>query len=162
MLFGEFFADAIFVNPELHKAMEVLREEFHGPVQLALHGLTAAPFWLALAGVMSSYYMYMVNPGLPAAIKRNVMPIFTLLENKYYMDWFNEHVLAPGARGLGTIFWKVGDQALIDGACVNGSWRVVGWFSGVVRKLQTGYLYDYALTMVLGVFALMTYFVWLN
>ncbi|MDD2923842.1 NADH-quinone oxidoreductase subunit L [Rhodoferax sp.] len=162
MLFGSFFADSIFVNADIHKAMEVLREEFHGPVQLAVHGLTAAPFWLALAGVVSAYYMYMVNPALPAAIKRNVMPIYKLLENKYYMDWFNENVLARGARGLGVALWKGGDQALIDGAAVNGSWRAVGWISGVVRKFQTGYLYDYALTMVLGIFVLMTYFVWLK
>lgn len=162
MLFGEFFNDAIFVNAELHHAMEMLREEFHGPVQMALHGLTSAPFWLALGGVASSYYMYMVNPALPASIKRRVQPLYTLLENKYYMDWFNEKVLAPAARGLGVALWKVGDQGLIDGAVVNGSWRIVGWISGVVRKVQTGYLYDYALTMVLGVFVLMTYFVWLK
>ena len=162
MLFGEFFKDAIFVNADVHNAMEVLREEFHGPVQMALHGLTAAPFWLALSGVALSYYMYMVNPALPAAIKRRVEPIYTLLENKYYMDWFNEKVLAPAARGLGVALWKVGDQGLIDGAFVNGSWRIVGWISGLVRKVQTGYLYDYALTMVLGVFVLMTYFVWLK
>jgi len=162
MLFGEFFNGAIFVNPEIHKAMEFLREEFHGPVQLALHGFLSAPFWLALSGVALSYYMYMVNPALPAAIQRTFKPIHTLLENKYYMDWFNENVLAPAARGLGVVLWKGGDQAVIDGAVVNGSWRIVGWVSGVVRKVQTGYLYDYALTMVLGVFVFMTYFVWLK
>jgi len=162
MLFGDFFKDAIFVNFEIHKAMEMIREEFHGPAQMALHGLTTAPFWLALSGVVLAYYMYLVNPALPAAIKRRVQPIYTLLENKYYMDWFNENVLSPAARGLGTALWKGGDQAVIDGIVVNGSWRVVGWVSGVVRKLQTGYLYDYALTMVLGVFVLMTYFVWLK
>jgi len=162
MLFSDFFKDAIFINPEIHHAMEMLREEFHGPLQLAMHGLMAAPFWLALSGVVCAYYMYMVNPALPAAIKRNVMPLYRLLENKYYMDWFNEKVLAAAARGLGLFLWKAGDQALIDGACVNGSWRVVGWVSGLVRKVQTGYLYDYALTMVLGVFVLMTYFVWLK
>ncbi len=162
MLFGEFFKDAIFVNAEIHTAMEMLREEFHGPVQMALHGLTAAPFWLALSGVVLSYYMYMVNPALPAAIKRRVEPLYTLLENKYYMDWFNEKVLAPVMLKLGFVLWKVGDQGAIDGVVVNGSWRVVGWISGMVRKVQTGYLYDYALTMVLGVFVLMTYFVWLK
>jgi NADH-quinone oxidoreductase subunit L len=162
MLFGDFFKDAIFVNAEIHRAMFVLSEEFHGPVQLALHGFSAAPFWLALAGVVTAYYMYLVNPALPAAIKKGIMPIFTLLDNKYYMDWFNENVLAAGARGLGIVLWKAGDQTLIDGACVNGSWRIVGWFSGLVRKVQTGYLYDYALTMALGVFVLMTYFVWLK
>jgi len=162
MLFGDLFKDSILVNSEIHKAMDVLREEFHGPWQLATHGLMAAPFWLALSGVASAYYLYMVNPSLPEAIKQRMSPIYKLLDNKYYMDWFNENILAAGARGLGVVLWKVGDQAIIDGACVNGSWRIVGWFSGVVRKVQTGYLYDYALTMVLGVFVLMTYFVWLK
>jgi len=162
MLFGEYFNGAIVVNHELHHAMEFLKEEFHGPVQMALHGFTSAPFWLALAGVALSYYMYMVNPALPAAIQRSVQPIHTLLVNKYYMDWFNENVLAPAARGLGVALWKGGDQAVIDGAVVNGSWRIVGMISSVVRKVQTGYLYDYALTMVLGIFVLMTYFVWLK
>ena len=162
MLFGDFLSDAIFVNSEIHKAMAVLRDEFHGPAQLALHGVMAAPFWLALAGVASSYYLYMVNPALPAAIKVRVQPIYTLLENKYYLDWFNENVLARGARGLGTAFWKVGDQTVIDGVFVNGSWKLVRWISSGVKKLQTGYLYHYALVMILGVFVLMTYFVWLK
>ena len=160
MLFGEFFGDSIFVNAEIHKAMEMLREEFHGPVQLALHGLTAAPFWLALAGVVLAYYMYLVNPALPARIKSVVQPIYTLLDNKYYLDWFNENVLARGARGLGSGLWRGGDQALIDGAVVNGSWKLVGWFSGAVRWLQTGFLYHYAFAMIAGVFALLTWFVW--
>ena len=163
MLFGDFFKDSIYVNGEIHKAMDMLREEFHGPAQLALHGLTSAPFWLALAGVALSYYMYMVNPALPAAIKARVEPLYTLLENKYYMDWFNENVLARGARMLGMGLWKGGDQTLIDGALVNGSWKLVGWVSGLVRRLQTGYIYHYALVMLVGVFVLMTVFVtWPN
>jgi NADH-quinone oxidoreductase subunit L len=162
MLFGDFFKGSISVNLERHPAMEELAKLFHGPLEMALHGLTAAPFWLALSGVVLSYYMYMVNPALPAAIKRSAQPIHTLLENKYYLDWFNENVLARGARGLGTVFWKLGDEKLIDGAVVNGSWKLVGWISGMVRKLQSGYIYHYAFGMIIGVFVLMTYFVWLN
>jgi NADH-quinone oxidoreductase subunit L len=162
ILFGDFFYGSILVNSEIHKAMEMLREEFHGPAQMAFHGLTSAPFWLALGGVLSAYYLYMVNPALPTAIRKRFQTVYTVLENKYYIDWFNENVLAPLVRGLGTALWKAGDQGVIDGVCVNGSWRLVGWVSGVVRKFQTGYLYDYALTMVLGVFVLMTYFVWLK
>ena len=162
MLFGEFFKDAIFVNSEIHLAMVELAKGFHGPVKMVLHGLTTAPFWLALAGVASAYYMYMVNPALPTSIKTRIQPIYTLLENKYYLDWFNENVLARGARALGTGLWKGGDEMLIDGALVNGSWKVVGWISGVTRRVQTGYLYHYAFVMILGVFALMTYFVWLK
>jgi NADH-quinone oxidoreductase subunit L len=162
MLFGEFFKDSISVNLERHPAMEEIAKLFHGPAEMALHGLTAAPFWLALAGVALAYYMYLVNPALPAAIKRRFQPIYTLLENKYYLDWFNENVLARGTRALGTVLWKGGDQAFIDGALVNGSWRLVGWVSGVVRRLQSGYIYHYAFGMIIGIFVLMTYFVWLN
>ena len=91
-----------------------------------------------------------------------MQPLYTLLENKYYMDWFNENVLARGARALGTGLWKGGDQAVIDGALVNGAWKLVAWLAGVTRRVQTGYLYHYALAMILGVFVLMTYFVWLK
>jgi NADH-quinone oxidoreductase subunit L len=162
MLFGDFFKDAIFINAEKHPGMEEMTHAFHGPVAMALHSLTSLPLWLAISGVALSYYMYMINPALPTAIKKAASPIYTLLENKYYLDWFNENVLARGARALGSVLWKGGDQMLIDGAVVNGSWKLVGWVSSGVRKLQTGYLYHYALVMILGVFVLMTYFVWLK
>jgi NADH-quinone oxidoreductase subunit L len=162
MLFGEFFKGAIFIDGEKHAALEEMAKAFHGPVQMAWHSLTTLPFWLALAGVATSYYMYMVNPALPTAIKARVQPIYTLLENKYYLDWFNENVLARGARAVGTGLWKGGDEYIIDGTLVNGSWKVVGWVSGVVRRVQSGYLYHYALGMIMGVFVLMTYFVWLK
>ena len=162
MLFGDFFKDAIYIDGEKHQAMADLMLEFHGPVAMALHAFTTLPFWLALSGVALSYYMYMVNPALPSGIHRMFMPIYTLLENKYYMDWFNERVLVPAARALGTGLWKGGDQAIIDGAVVNGSWRLVGFVSSIVRRFQSGYLYHYALVMLLGVFVLMTWFVWLN
>ena len=161
LLFGEFFKGAIVVDAARHPAMAELAKAFHGPVQMALHALSTLPFWLALAGVATSYYMYMVNPALPAAIKRGCQPIYTLLENKYYLDWFNENVLARGARGLGLGLWKVGDQAIIDGALVNGSWKLVGWIANMVRWVQSGFIYHYALAMIVGVFVLMTWFVWL-
>ena len=162
MLFGDFFKGAIVVDHAKHPAMEELARAFHGPAAMALHGLSTAPFWLAVSGVLLSYYMYMVNPALPTAIKKAVLPVYTLLENKYYLDWINENILARGARALGTVLWKGGDQMLIDGGVVNGSWKLVGWVSEGVRKLQTGYLYHYALVMILGIFVLMTYFVWLK
>ena len=161
MLFGEFFKDVIFVDAR-HGAMAGLEGIFHGPLAMAVHALQTAPFWLALAGVVTAYYMYMINPALPAAIKKSMRPIYSLLENKYYMDWFNENVLARFARILGAGLWKVGDQALIDGAVVNGSWKCVGWIAGILRWIQSGYIFHYALIMLLGVFGLMTYFVWLN
>ena len=162
MLFGEFFKDAIFIDAEKHAGMKTLADAFHGPVAMALHSVSTAPFWLALAGVVVAWYMYLINPAVPAAIGRALRPLVVLLENKYYMDWINENILARGARALGNGLWKVGDRTLIDGWLVNGSWKLVGLVSNWTRKLQTGYLYHYALVMILGIFLLMTYFVWLN
>jgi len=162
MLFGEFFKDAILIDADKHAGMKELADAFHGPAAMALHAVTTAPFWLALAGVVVSWYMYLINPAVPAAIGRALRPLVVLLENKYYMDWINENILARGARALGNGLWKVGDRTLIDGLLVNGSWKLVSMVSGWTRKLQTGYLYHYALVMILGIFLLMTYFVWLN
>ncbi|WP_353092268.1 NADH-quinone oxidoreductase subunit L, partial [Methylibium sp.] len=160
MLFGDFFKDSIVVNAALHPAMAELAHEFHGAAAMALHGLQTLPFWLALAGVVTAYVFYMLKPGIPAAIARALSPIVRLLENKYYMDWINENLLAPAARGLGRGLWKGGDVAVIDGA-INGSARMVGWIASLTKPFQSGYIYHYALVMIVGVFALMTWFVWL-
>ncbi|MBI3284672.1 MAG: NADH-quinone oxidoreductase subunit L [Burkholderiales bacterium] len=157
MLFGNFFKGVIFVD-EAHRAMEELQHEFHGPVAMAVHALTSLPFWLALAGVASSYFFYMVKPAIPAAIKKNAGAIYTLLDNKYYMDRFNEIVFAGGARVLGDGLWKVGDRGLIDGLIVNGSAKMVAWISSLVRLLQSGYIYHYAFVMILSVLAFLVYF----
>ena len=163
MLLGGFLKDAIHVNGELHPAMETFREEFHGWVGMALHAFTTMPFWLALAGAVSAWYMYLINPAVPAALERffQSFGVLNVLENKYYLDWFNENVLARGARLLGTGLWKGGDQGVIEGGVVNASWKVVGMFSAAVRTLQSGYLYHYALMMIVGILLFMTYFVWL-
>jgi NADH-quinone oxidoreductase subunit L len=161
MLFGEFFKDAIFVDADKHHVMHELADAFHGPVAMAVHAVSTLPFWLALGGVAVSWYMYLINPAVPAFFARVLRPLVVILENKYFLDWINENILARGARLLGTGLWQVGDRALIDGLVVNGSWKVVGWVSGLVRWFQSGFLYHYALVMILGVFMLMTYFVWL-
>ncbi|MFZ4742440.1 MAG: NADH-quinone oxidoreductase subunit L [Betaproteobacteria bacterium] len=162
MLFGDLFKDAIIVDAVKHPVMQELKSAFHGPVAMALHALSTAPFWLALAGVVTAWYMYLINPAVPAAIGRALRPLVLILENKYFMDWINENILARGARALGNGLWKVGDRTVIDGFFVDGSWKLVGKVSAWSRKLQTGYLYHYALVMILGIFVLMTYFVWLN
>jgi NADH-quinone oxidoreductase subunit L len=159
MLYGDFFKDAIFVNAERHPAMAELAEEFHGAAAMALHGLSTWPFWLALAGVVTAYVFYLVKPAIPAAIHARLGFIVRLLENKYYMDWINEHLLAPAARSLGRGLWKGGDVAVIDGA-VNGSAAAVGWVAQVLRPLQSGLIYWYAAVMSLGLFALMTWSQW--
>ncbi len=150
MLFGDFFKGVIFVSAE-HQAMGELAKAFHGPTEMAVHALTTAPFWLAVAGVASAYYCYMINPRVPAWFYDTFKSLHTLLDNKYYLDKINELVFAAGARGIGRGLSKVGDQTLIDGLIVNGSARAVGWFAGITRTLQTGYIYHYAFTMILAV-----------
>jgi NADH-quinone oxidoreductase subunit L len=159
MLYGDFFKDSIFVNLERHPALEEMAKEFHGPLAMVLHGLMTPVFWLALAGVVLAWFMYLKKPSLPAAIRQRVQPIYTLLENKYYMDWINENILARAARALGVGLWKGGDEGLIEGVFVNGSARLVGRFAGVIRWVQSGYIYHYAFAMLLGIVVLMTYFV---
>ncbi|MEZ5643761.1 MAG: NADH-quinone oxidoreductase subunit L [Burkholderiaceae bacterium] len=161
MLISDFLADAIFVNAHAHPAMETFIEEFHGPLAMALHAFSTLPLYLAAGGALAAWYMYMINPALPAAIGRMFSPVVTILENKYYMDWFNENVLARGARALGVGLWKGGDRGIIEGGVVNASWKLVGAVAAVVRRVQSGYLYHYALVMIVGVLLFMTYFVWL-
>jgi len=160
MLYGEFLKDSIFIDFARHPALGQMAREFHGATAMALHAFSTLPFWLAVAGVVLAWYMYLVNPALPAAIKSRFSALYTILDNKYYFDWFNENVLARGTRLLGLGLWKGGDEALIDGTLVNGSWRVIGRIAGVVRWAQTGFLYHYALAMIVGVLVLMSWFVW--
>jgi NADH-quinone oxidoreductase subunit L len=157
MLFGDFFKDVIFVDPR-HGAMEALGHHFHDWLGMALHSVQTAPFWLALAGVAAAYYCYMVNPKVPAAFYKTLKPLHTLLDNKYYMDKFNEAVFARGARVLGEGLWAAGDRAIIDGLMVNGSAKLVGWFSSLTRVLQTGYIYHYAFVMIIGILGFLVYF----
>lgn len=161
MLFGDFLRDAISINSSIHPSMAELEKLIHGPVELAAHAFATPALWLAISGVVLAWYMYLVNPAVPAACLRGLKPLHTILENKYYLDWFNEHVLAKFARGLGIGFWKGGDQGLIEGGLVNASWKLVGLVSRLVRYAQTGFLYHYALVMLAGLFVFLTYFVWL-
>jgi NADH-quinone oxidoreductase subunit L len=158
MLFGDVFKGVIFVNPA-HGAMAELASHFHGAGALALHAFQTLPFWLAVAGVAAAYYCYMINPALPEGIRQRFSAIHRVLENKYYLDRFNEIVFAGGARRLGGGLWKVGDQTIIDGAAVNGSARLVGWFAQLLRTVQSGYIYHYAIAMIVGVALFVWWFV---
>ena len=159
MLFGGFFRDAIYVG-QLHEGMRNLAEDFHGPVAMALHSLTTMPFWMALAGVVLAWYFYMKRPDIPAVIKQRFSGIYNILERKYGFDEFNDWFFAGGARGASRFLWKFGDVTMIDGIMVNGTARLVGAFSGVLRRFQTGYIYHYAFSMIIGVFVLLTIRSW--
>ncbi|HEY8354920.1 MAG TPA: NADH-quinone oxidoreductase subunit L [Methylophilaceae bacterium] len=158
MLFGDFFKGVIYVNHEVHPAMSVLAEHFHGAAVMALHGLQTWPFWLALAGVLLSWYFYMKRPDIPAHIRQRCGLIYRILENKYGFDSFNDRFFAAGSRWLGNKLWQIGDVRLIDGAMVNGTARLIGRLSGIVRHLQSGLIYHYAFAMIIGAFLLLTFF----
>ena len=159
MLHTDYFGDAIFISDE-HPAMHEMYEHYEGAVTMALHGMTTLPFWLAVAGVVSAWFLYLKRPEIPAMIQKRFAPIYTLLDNKYYFDRFNDWFFAGGARGASRLLWKFGDVKVIDGFFVNGSAKMVGMFSGVMRGFQTGYVYHYAFWMIVGVSALLTIRTW--
>ncbi|MFA7268376.1 MAG: NADH-quinone oxidoreductase subunit L [Sterolibacterium sp.] len=159
VVYGGYFGNAIFISPEHHGLAE-MQEEFHGVVAMALHGLTALPFWLALSGAATAWFLYIKRPELPALIKRKSGILATILEKKYGFDDFNDWFFAGGARLIGRGLWKGGDQMLIDGVIVNGSAKLVGWTASVARLLQSGHIYQYAFSMIFGVFVLLT--LWFN
>ena len=156
MLFGGYFRDAIYVSAEHGRVLHEMREEFHGALGMAARSLLSLPFLLALAGVAMSWFFYMKRPDIPAAIQKRFQWIYTVLDNKYYFDRFNDWFFAGGARGASSFLAKFGDKFLIDGLLVNGTAGMVGKISGIVRRFQTGYIYHYAFTMITGVFVLLT------
>jgi NADH-quinone oxidoreductase subunit L len=159
VLFGDYFGNAVYVAPA-HDVLARLGEHYHGPWAFVQHGLRSPIPGLAGAGVMLAWYLYLKRPELAATLREKAGGLYTLLVNKYYFDAFNEKVIAAGARALGTGLWRVGDVAIIDGAAVNGSARLVGWIANVARGIQTGYLYHYAFATIIGLAALLAWLLW--
>ncbi len=155
MLFGGYFGEAIHFSPQ-HGAVAQMAAEFHGVVGMMTHSLSTAPFWLSIGGIFTAWYLYMVKTDLPEKIKQAAGPLFTLLDRKYFIDEFYSWLFAGGARALGAGLWKIGDVKVIDGFVVNGAARVVGLTALLVRRFQSGYIYHYAFTMIVGVFVLIS------
>ncbi|OGV73783.1 MAG: NADH-quinone oxidoreductase subunit L [Methylophilales bacterium RIFCSPHIGHO2_02_FULL_57_10] len=158
MLFGRFFKGAIIVNNEAHPVMHELAHHFHGAAAMGLHAFASLPFLLAASGVGLSWFFYLKRPDIPAAIKQRFSLIYTILENKYGFDEFNEKFFAGGSRWIGNKLWQIGDVQIIDDTLVNGTARLVLRISGVVRQLQSGLIYHYAFAMIIGAFVLLTWF----
>ncbi|BEI43010.1 MULTISPECIES: NADH-quinone oxidoreductase subunit L [unclassified Polynucleobacter] len=157
MLFGSFFGDAIYIDEAKHPALATFASHFHGPVAMALHGFTTPVFILLILGVLVAAICYLWATSLPEKIAKTFAPIKTLLDNKYYLDDLNQWIFAKGALLIGGGLWKQGDQRVIDGFVVNGSAHLIGKFSGVIRHLQSGYLYHYAFAMIVGLIGLMAW-----
>ncbi|MDB6090724.1 MAG: nuoL, partial [Gammaproteobacteria bacterium] len=157
VLFGNYFGDSIQVLEHNNVVAEIGRE-FHGPLEFALHGFVSLPFWFALAGVVTAWAFFLWKPSLANRVAQSFSWLRKLLIEKYYFDWFNQNVIAALTRLIGTGLWKGGDQALIDGALVNGSAATVRWFGSVLRRVQSGYLYSYAFWMVIGLAVMLGWF----
>jgi NADH-quinone oxidoreductase subunit L len=154
-VFGDYFGSSIYIA-EGHEGIKKMAEEFHGVLPMVLHSVITLPFWFALAGAGIAWFIYIARPDLPAVLRAKWGVAVTVLEEKYYFDRFNDWFFAGGARLFGNGLWKIGDVALIDGLFVNGSARLVGWGSTVIRQFQSGYIYHYAFAMIIGVLLLMT------
>jgi NADH-quinone oxidoreductase subunit L len=158
-LLDDYFGPAIFVLPQ-HDVLAGFAAEYSGPLQFFIHGLQSPPAWLAVAGVVTAWYIVLVRPDMAEAAA-NLWPRFTkFLLNKYGFDDFNQKVFAAGSRGLGQFLWRYGDVMIIDDGLVNGSARAVSGLSERLRRIQSGYLYHYVFVMVIGMTALVGWLYW--
>ncbi len=158
-LFGDFFKQAIHVAPE-HDVLAELGHSYHGQWGFILHGMMEWPFVLAMAGLLTAWVVYLLKPEWSERIKNAMLPLYKLLDRKYGFDEFNQIVFAGGSRLIGRLLWIFGDRKLIDGLIINGSAKSVALLAGVARHVQTGYLYHYAIAMILGLLGLLTWFVY--
>ena len=158
MAFGNFFGNAITVMHQ-HNVLGELAEEYHGPWAMILHSVKTLPFWLAAGGVFTAWLFYVRLPAVPGWFKQRFAWVYAILDHKYFADEVNEYVFAGGGRGIGRLLWRIGDVRIIDGLFVNGSARAVGWVAGIVRNVQTGYLYHYAFAMIVGLLFLVGVYV---
>jgi NADH-quinone oxidoreductase subunit L len=157
VLFGSYFNDSIRVLPGQNVIGELGRE-WHGASAFALSAFSSLPMYIAGAGVATAWVFVLWRPQWGDALRARCSPIVRVFDNKFYFDWVNENILAPLARGMGYLLWKAGDQAIIDTAAVNGSAETIGWLAGVTRRLQSGFLYSYAFWMIIGLAALLGWF----
>jgi NADH-quinone oxidoreductase subunit L len=161
LVFGDYFGNSIYVS-DRHPVIHALSHHFHGAFAMALQSMLSLPFWLAAAGVGVAALFYLKRQDIPAMLMQKFRWLYLILQRKYGFDDFNDWFFAGGARLLGGGLWKRGDVMVIDGWIVNGAARLVNRFSQLIRPLQSGYIYHYAFAMLIGVFALITWFVRAN
>ena len=160
MLFNQpsLLSSSLFILPE-HNVLAELAHEVTSPLSTALHSVSSLTFWLTVAGAVISWVCYIAVPSIPGVLARYLSIIYSILLNKYGFDRFNDLVFVKGAKLMGCMFYKVGDQKMIDGLIVNGSGKLVQWFSSKGRTVQSGYLYHYATVMVLGLFGFLCWLI---
>jgi NADH-quinone oxidoreductase subunit L len=155
VLYGGYFDGAIVVAPQ-HNVLDEMAHEFHGVVPMIVHSFSTAPAWLAIAGILTAAFLYLLKPDIPARIRAHAGVLYTILDRKYWFDELYSWLFAGGARMLGTGLWRGGDVAVIDGVLVNGSAKAVGWSARLLRRMQSGMLSHYAFAMIIGILVLLT------
>ena len=151
MLFNNptLLSSSLFVLPE-HNVLAELAHEVTSPFASMVHSVFSLTFWITVAGAVIAWLCYVAVPSIPSYFAKHLSLIYKILINKYGFDSFNNLIFVKGLKGLGRVFYGLGDQRLIDGLVVNGSGRLVRWFSSKGRIIQSGYLYHYATVMVFG------------
>ncbi len=147
----EFWRGAIFNGADNH----VLEHAHHVPTWVKW-----APSAVSAIGFASAYYVYIMREGLGAAIAARKGPLWTFLYNKWFFDEIYEATFVRATKFLGDVFWKVGDQKIIDGLGPNGVSALSYTLGRRAGRLQTGYVYHYAFVMLLGVAGLLSYALW--
>ncbi len=156
MLFGDYF-DGVLTVAAVHDTLGQIH--FDSAFGFILHGMMGLPFFLAMGGLATAWYVYTRKPEIARNLAIKFDWMYFILDRKYGFDEFNQAMFAGGSKLLGKFLWLVGDRALIDGVAVNGSAHSVGRFAMVVRRVQTGMLYQYAMVMIIGLLALLGWFV---
>lgn len=161
VLFGNYFGDAIFVS-ESKDVLAHMATAWHGSLGLLTHAVRTPVFWLAASGAVTAWFLYLKRPDIPETIKNKMSGVYNLLDRKYYFDDLWIKGFAAGGRSIGQFFWQKGDELIIDGILVNGTAKTVGRLAGVMRQIQTGYLYTYAFAMIIGLTGLLGWLIWLR
>ena len=159
ILFDNYFGNSIVYSAG-HNVLSQMAEGYHGGIALILHSFETPILYLAGAGIFAAWFLYLKRPDIPETIRQKVSGLYNLLDRKYYMDDLYIKGFAAGGRGVGNFLWKKGDQFLIDGVLVNGTANTIGRLAGVLRQIQTGYLYTYAFAMIIGLTMFLGWLIW--
>ncbi|MCH9756084.1 MAG: NADH-quinone oxidoreductase subunit L [Gammaproteobacteria bacterium] len=144
---------SITVFQQFDSLAALAAEGLHSPMEAALHAPESPIFWLTMGGIILTWLAYIVWPSIPDRLARVFSVPYRVLQAKYGFDGFNDWFFVRGGRGLGRLFYRAGDTALIDGAMVNGTGRLVRWMALKGRAFQSGYVYHYMAIMAFGLLA---------
>jgi NADH-quinone oxidoreductase subunit L len=145
----QFWRESILVLPT-HNSLEAAH---HVP-----EWVSYLPLVVALAGIAAAYLAYIYRPGIPALAAARFRPLYLFLLNKWYFDEVYDFIFVRGAMLVGFGLWKGGDGMIIDGLGPDGLAATTQRASVGTSRLQTGYVYHYAFTMLVGVLLLVSWY----